>query len=414
MVVIKKAWTSNEITSPIITPAFLTVPTFRTGSEADDNITGGGRNDVIEGLGGNDTLSGGKGTNEIDGGTGSDTVDYGWVTEMKSNRWGAPDAGVDVDLQQGRAMANGTYDTIRNVENVIGTDFADRISGNSEDNHLAGGAGNDTFKGHSGRDTIDGGEGTDTVRYDWSESGVYVDLQNGFANTGVEAGETLNSIENVVGSAYDDTIVGNEGDNAVTGGGGRDVFRFMTDWGHDTVTDFDPATDLLDFNFRGVQGMDSLTIEAVDGGSMISAGGNTVFLPGVSPDQLTTDNVLFEDPTQADMATPLTMVYPEEELGDDSAPPTAEAPTMQYPEDELGDIADALGLQAGGDGAEMSFDVLPTWLPEMDASLVEAAADSSETSEPQQAAPQLDWSDALITTDTVFLTVETTNLFDWS
>ncbi|KAK0329901.1 hypothetical protein LTR94_034901, partial [Friedmanniomyces endolithicus] len=67
-----------------------------------------------------------------------------------------------------------------------------------------------------------GGEGTDTASYAASSAAVTAYL-DGTAGTGADAqGDTLSGIENLVGSAFDDTLVGDDQDNVLTGGAGAD------------------------------------------------------------------------------------------------------------------------------------------------------------------------------------------------
>ena len=63
-------------------------------------------------------------------------------------------------------------------------------------------------------------------------------------------------IENAIGGAGDDTIVGNDldnvlngglGDDTLTGGDGDDIFEFFADFGTDTISDFEVGLDLLRF-----------------------------------------------------------------------------------------------------------------------------------------------------------------------
>lgn len=49
----------------------------------------------------------------------------------------------------------------------------------------------------------------------------------------------LFSIEKVIGSAFNDTLIGDRGNNTMTGGGGADIFGLT--WGTDTITDFKPG-----------------------------------------------------------------------------------------------------------------------------------------------------------------------------
>mgnify|MGYP003587217467 CR=1 FL=1 len=83
------------------------------------------------------------------------------------------------------------------------------------DNKLYGEEGNDTISGGSGKNTIDGGDGSDTVTYSGADY-VTVTLRgatNGVGNStygGINYLDKLISIENVMGSAGNDTIQGNE------------------------------------------------------------------------------------------------------------------------------------------------------------------------------------------------------------
>lgn len=90
-----------------------------------------------------------------------------------------------------------------------------------------GGEGNDSLDGGAGtEDTINGGGGIDTVSY--ANAGpVTVFLFNGVNGEAVETAtgtvDTLISVENVIGSNFDDLIVGDSGANVIQGGGGADL-----------------------------------------------------------------------------------------------------------------------------------------------------------------------------------------------
>lgn len=64
----------------------------------------------------------------------------------------------------------------------------------------------------------------DTADYSTSSAGVTVDLATGKGTGGDAQGDTLISMEKVVGSAYDDTLTGDKNNNWFTGGAGKDVF----------------------------------------------------------------------------------------------------------------------------------------------------------------------------------------------
>ena len=101
------------------------------GNLGDDNLIGGAGDDRIRGASGKDFLSGGAGDdwlmpgaglNMVDGGDGTDTVDYSDSTSA----WKSISASCG-----DRAAGGGGYqgDLIGNVENVVGSDFADKLIG---------------------------------------------------------------------------------------------------------------------------------------------------------------------------------------------------------------------------------------------------------------------------------------------
>lgn len=71
-----------------------------------------------------------------------------------------------IDLSKGEATLAGAHLTIANpgqIENLIGGEFGDSLTGNGADNHLSGGRGNDLLSGGVGVDTLIGGQGNDTL-----------------------------------------------------------------------------------------------------------------------------------------------------------------------------------------------------------------------------------------------------------
>ena len=177
------------------------------GSSFSDTLLGDDNNNIISGLGGPDTIV---------GGSGQDAVSY-----EKS------EAGVSIDLekelQESEGDANG--DTLREIEDVLGSPHADHIQGNADINRLFGNAGNDTLIGGRGADEIDGGDGVDTASYATSDDGVRVDLSAlGVPAHGGDAdGDILRSIENLVGSRFNDVLIGNSLANYLHGGAGDDT-----------------------------------------------------------------------------------------------------------------------------------------------------------------------------------------------
>ena len=97
------------------------------------------------------------------------------------------------------------------------------ISGLGGDDILIGGIGNDTLAGGAGADSLHGGAGSDTASYAGSDAGVTVNLESGAASGGHAQGDTLSGMENIIGSAFDDTLTGDGGANRLAGGAGNDT-----------------------------------------------------------------------------------------------------------------------------------------------------------------------------------------------
>jgi Ca2+-binding RTX toxin-like protein len=135
------------------------------GSELADDIFGGNGNDTLYGQRGNDrlyggndndTLIGGQGADLLDGGAGSDTVSY----------WTSSEA-VTIDLAHGTGFnGDAAGDTYVGIENAIGSNFADSITGSAGNNTLNGGGGDDQILGGIGQDRIIGGVGDDRLTGD--------------------------------------------------------------------------------------------------------------------------------------------------------------------------------------------------------------------------------------------------------
>ncbi|MGD1699968.1 calcium-binding protein [Dapis sp. BLCC M229] len=162
------------------------------------------------------------------------------------------------------------------LDNEGGTSFSPQTAGNDE---FRGYGGDDFFYGGAGSNKFFGGEGSDTVLYVHSQAGinanlnlannkVYAEVSNGFGGT-----DQLYSIENIVGSDYTDTIVGNnapnvlasaKGNDEMRGNGGADTFVFSTgdtdidkmgvasapDFGTKTIKDFNPAEDKIQIDVK--------------------------------------------------------------------------------------------------------------------------------------------------------------------
>ena len=158
----------------------------------------------------------------IDGGAGNDTV---WI-EIQPNypvQQDYPNLTVSLGVSgKPQTVAPGATLTLTSIENVTGYYGDDRLTGNSHDNVIDGAGGNDTLWGLGGDDTLIGGDGMDAARFSNASSAETIDLLAGTASGG-DGNDTLSGIENVMGSAFGDTISGDNGVNQLDGGAGADI-----------------------------------------------------------------------------------------------------------------------------------------------------------------------------------------------
>jgi T1SS-143 domain-containing protein len=144
-----------------------------------DSLNGGDGDDVLIGLGGNDTLDGGTGNDILAGGLGNDTLIGG--TGVDTATYIDIGASVTVSLNTGAQQNTGGagLDTLSGIENLIGSNFGDTLTGNGSANVLFGAGGNDTLVGLGGDDFLIGGVGGDTMSggsgkdtYVWQKGGL--------------------------------------------------------------------------------------------------------------------------------------------------------------------------------------------------------------------------------------------------
>ncbi len=131
-----------------------------SGGPRADTLLGNGGNDVLDGAGGDDDLKGGAGNDHFTSGPGNDT--FAGEAGRDSISFATSGKAVSVDLAFGGSLADGT-DTIREVEEVIGTRKADVLRGGKGSDRLTGGGGADTLSGLGGRDVLGGGAAGDLI-----------------------------------------------------------------------------------------------------------------------------------------------------------------------------------------------------------------------------------------------------------
>ena len=205
-----------------------------------DKVVGGSFNDTFY-------LSVDDKADYIDGGAGADRVDYS-----------QSDRGLTIDLGVGKvdAVFNGQtalVATLKSIEDVTGSKFADSIVGSGADNIIEGGG---------GADKIDGGAGNDTASYAHSHAGVHIDLNQLVQHGGDAEGDQLTSIENVTGSSYNDTLTGKfDGQVGLLDGG--------------------PGVDTVDYSSASRGMTIALDHGGVDGSGTLNATDLTGFIMGV-------------------------------------------------------------------------------------------------------------------------------------
>ncbi|MFO1173321.1 MAG: calcium-binding protein [Hyphomicrobiaceae bacterium] len=215
------------------------------GGLGNDTMNGGNGNDALYGEGGNDTLNGDAGSDTAYGGAGADTLSGGTGNDRL---YGDADNDTVNGGDGNDALQGGTGDDTMSGGNgndtVIGGAGADTITGDAGNDllmggmgvdSLTGGEGNDTIVGGHGADDIIGGNGSDTVSYGTAdqESGVIIHLDTGHGYEGDAEGDDYTSIENALGSVYNDAIYGSTGANVINGNFGDDYIEDGA--GNDTV-----------------------------------------------------------------------------------------------------------------------------------------------------------------------------------
>lgn len=190
------------------------------GTSLDDVLAGGAGNDVLTGFQGDDRMSGGAGDDRLFGDSGADRLDGGrgndilfadgsdqvlGGTGVDTASYADSASGVDVVLTGAGPDDPGTtriaavpgVGEAQDVENFLGSAFADRVFGSDVDNLVYGGDGDDLLRGQGGNDQLVGGNGNDILD-------------------------------------------GGEGLDRLTGGAGADIFRFPAPTG-DRITDYHRA-----------------------------------------------------------------------------------------------------------------------------------------------------------------------------
>ncbi|UIJ81773.1 calcium-binding protein [Rhizobium leguminosarum] len=296
------------------------------------------------------------GTVTLDVWEGEDPADYAvWGQVIDDPTMGKTLLIMTSDGYRHWAVLGGVY----NVESVlagldaasvthIGTDGNDEQSGGTGYDAHNGGAGDDLFFASAGGDFYDGGDGVDTVDFSATSASLQISLTDdadlgggvfisGGTATSDDVGEAwVSSVENIIGGAGADIVVGDLNDNSIEGRGGidrlygrsgndmltgglgddyleggigNDTYKFNFGDGHDTIYDKGTASTDIDVLAlgSGIAASDITVTKAANGSDLlltVGGGGDTIVLKG----QLTNnaggvDQIAFVDGTTWDRTT---------------------------------------------------------------------------------------------------------------
>ena len=215
------------------------------GNEKPDNLTGGKGRDWLDGQKGPDVLNGGAGDDVLLGGSGDDHIKGGDGNDS--------------------LYAGGGSDKL------YGGSGDDELHSSAKDGNIIGygGAGDDVFvingKNHNTtHHKFYGGAGSDTISFRYARKAVVLTLE-GSSQT-IDQGRIktdIENIENITGSPYGDTLIGDGRSNKLFGSGGDDTINGK---GGDDIVEGGAGADTL----IGGNGTDTLSYEQSIGGVDVS------------------------------------------------------------------------------------------------------------------------------------------------
>lgn len=233
---------------------------------------------------GNDTILAGPTDDTLMGGNGNDTYTFRNFTNPTSG-WGndlideSLNAGTDTfdfsAITDGLLAVMGAFSATDGHSSVL--------NGDHNIENIIGGPGDDRFifpDGNTHGGNIDGGAGTNLLFYHGYSTPITVNLPN---HTATAVTGTVTNIQNVVGGAANDTLIGDNnanvlngdlGNDTLTGNGGNDTFQFNDTWGSDTVNEsIGGGSDSIDFTGATVP------VTFTIGTGAITDGANTITQP---------------------------------------------------------------------------------------------------------------------------------------
>lgn len=154
------------------------------GSDIGENFFLGMGNDILHAAGAADYIYADLGNDWFDGGSGSDTISFQYVATA-GDKMSIAEFGVKFDLAKTtQDLGYWGTKTIYSIENVSGSENADKLYGNSTGNVIDGKGGSDYIDGRSGRESISGNLGVDTLVGGAGGDILGGNLYNSFADDG--------------------------------------------------------------------------------------------------------------------------------------------------------------------------------------------------------------------------------------
>ena len=111
-------------------------------------------------------------------------------------------------------------------DTINGLDGQDALHGGNGDDNLNGGNGDDILNGGLGSNALDGGAGYDTASYDSLEFAIEANFVLETVVSSLEVSDNLTSVEGVIGTIYDDTIISGSGGHTIDGYYGSDTVDY--------------------------------------------------------------------------------------------------------------------------------------------------------------------------------------------
>ncbi|MBR1251464.1 VCBS domain-containing protein [Bradyrhizobium sp. AUGA SZCCT0169] len=280
-----------------------------TGSAGADNITGGS---------GNDTIAGGAGVDAINGGAGNDVIIVNAVVGTSSDSIRIVQAGDDTaqDTITGFDLTSGGGDTLR----IVASNVNAFVHGTNTAIGTGGGAGlTSTFATSTGLVNLNNdGDVTDasdiavtfaSPSVALTEANFEARLQYNLTGTGGVNTLTTGALNDTIdGGGGADGITGGAGADTMTGGTGVDTFTLSsgeslgiiggagdagTVSGYDVITDFDPATDILNLPTTLTPANIPTNTAGTNGSaSVLTIGGATIKSHAISNGIITFDDQL--------------------------------------------------------------------------------------------------------------------------